>query len=109
MVTRPPTSTPVRPTVSPAAARASASDHEATRRLPPSSRTSGVVRRSPVGCGERPATLVAVPFFIDGLVVAGQPAQHYAAAMVGALGAAGGAVLAHAGEDTRSNGRARNR
>ena len=64
---------------------------------PSSSRTSGVVMRSPRGgVLERPAALVAVPLLVDLRVVAGQPAQHLSAPVVGALRAARRAVLAHA-------------
>ena len=81
---RPPRRAP--PTTTPAAARR-------RRRAP-----AGVVIRSPMrGVGEGPAALVAVPLLVDLRVVAGQPAQHHAAAVVGALGAARRAVLAHAG------------
>src|SRR5207253_6488920 len=41
-------------------------------------------------------TLVAVPLLVDRRVLAGQPPLHRAAAVVGALGAARRAVLAHA-------------
>ena len=49
------------------------------------------------GVPEGEATLVAVPLGVHRRVVTGQPAQHRPAAVVGALGAARGAVLADAG------------
>ncbi|CAM3971119.1 hypothetical protein NORO109296_15625 [Nocardiopsis rhodophaea] len=54
----------------------------------------------PVGLGgvrERPPALVAVPLLVDLRVVPGQAAGDFAAAVVGALGAPRGAVLAHTG------------
>ena len=48
------------------------------------------------GVGERPAALVAVPFLVDLRVLAGQPPRDPAAPVVGALPAAGRAVLADA-------------
>ena len=48
------------------------------------------------GVGERPAALVAVPLLVDLRVVAGEAAGDLAAPVVGALRAAGGAVLADA-------------
>ena len=94
----------------PAAATPMASDHDADRSLPSSSRTCGVVIRSPLGgVGERPAALVAVPLLVDLRVVTGQAAQHLSAPVIGALGASRRAVFAHARLETRSNGRARNR
>ena len=56
-------------------------------------------RGQPVGLGrvgERPPALVAVPLLVDGRILASQPARDPAAPDVGALPAAGGAVLAHA-------------
>ena len=47
--------------------------------------------------GEGPPALIAVPLLVDLWIVAGQPAQHLSAPMVGALGAARRAVLARAG------------
>ncbi len=46
--------------------------------------------------GERPPTFVAVPLLVDLGIVTGQAAQHFPAPMIGALGASGSAVLAHA-------------
>ena len=48
------------------------------------------------GVGEGPAALVAVPLLVHRRVVLRHPAQHRAAAVVGALRAAARAVLAHA-------------
>lgn len=49
-----------------------------------------------LGVAEGEPALVAVPLLVHLRLVAGQPAQHLAAAVVGALAAAGRAVLAHA-------------
>src|SRR4029453_15640141 len=57
-------------------------------------------RRQPLVGGdvaEREPALVAVPLLVDRRVLAGQPAGDLAAPVVGALSAAGGAVLADAG------------
>ncbi len=49
------------------------------------------------GVGERPPSLVAVPLLVHLRIVAGQAAGDHAAPVVGALAAAGRAVLADAG------------
>ena len=75
----------------------SACDHDAGCSVPSASRIRGVVMQVRLGrVRERPAALVAVPFLVDLGVVAGQPAQHLAAAVVGALRRTRRAVLAHA-------------
>ena len=82
---------------SPAAAVSRASRHDATR-----SSTVGAAHLRQLeavadrGVGEGPAALVAVPLLVHRRVVLRHPAQHAAAAVVGALRAAARAVLAHA-------------
>ena len=98
-MSRPPVSTPALPRAAarPRAAASSASDHDAGCSTPSASRSSG--DDQPVGqgrVGERPASLVAVPLLVDLGSVAGQPAGHGAAAVIGALTAPSGAVLADA-------------
>ena len=51
---------------------------------------------TPRGVVEGPPALVAVPLFVDLGLVAGQPPQHLASAVVGALRASRRAVLTHA-------------
>ncbi len=56
------------------------------------------------GVGERPPTLVAIPLLVDLRILTRQPPHHLAAPPVGALGAAGGAVLAHRGRGHQVEG-----